>query len=108
GTFAAPVADVASTTATVAFADSGRVNWWSYPQPVLEENYYLEPPSSQYPTVHFRHLGTANVLFLDGHAEARSPTVNPLPGYWPPAAQALRQKANLNDIGSTDEEFDRN
>ena len=63
---------MASTSQTVAFADSGRVNWWSYPQPVLEENYYLDPPSNTYPTVHFRHTGTANVLFLDGHVETLS------------------------------------
>src|SRR5262249_50083909 len=25
------LADVASTSATIAFADSGRINWWSYP-----------------------------------------------------------------------------
>ncbi len=101
------ITDVAATSATVAFADSGRINWWSGPQPVLEENFYLEAPSSRYPTVHFRHLGTANVLFLDGHAEARTPTDNPLPSYWPAAALALRKRVNLSDLGSTDAEFDR-
>jgi len=101
------VTDVASTAETVAFADSGRIDWWSYPQPLLEENYYLDPPSNGYPTVHFRHLGTANVLFLDGHVENRTPTDNPLPAYWPPAAAALRQKAGLFDLGTTDELYDR-
>jgi prepilin-type processing-associated H-X9-DG protein len=99
--------DVAATAETVAFADSGRVNWWSYPDPVLEENYYLEPPSSTYPTVHFRHAGTANVLFLDGHMETRTPTANPLPAYWPPAAADLRTKSGLFDLGETDALFDR-
>ena len=45
------------------------MNDWSYGagQARLEENLYLylEPPSSQYPTVHFRHADTANMLFLD-------------------------------------------
>jgi prepilin-type processing-associated H-X9-DG protein/prepilin-type N-terminal cleavage/methylation domain-containing protein len=99
--------DVASTSETVAFADSGRVDWWSYPQPVLEENFYVDPPSNGYPTVHFRHSGRANVLFLDGHAEMMSPVVNPLPSYWPAAAATLRQQANLYDLGSTDDLYDR-
>jgi prepilin-type processing-associated H-X9-DG protein/prepilin-type N-terminal cleavage/methylation domain-containing protein len=99
--------DVASTSQTVAFADSGRVDWWSYPQPVLEENYYLDPPSNTYPTVHFRHGGTANVLFLDGHVEALTPVDNPLSPYWPAAAADLRQRAGLFDLGNTDELYDR-
>ena len=86
---------------------TGRINWWSNPAPVLEENYYLEPPSSGYPTVHFRHAGTANVLFLDGHLESRPPTDNPLPGYWPDDAAAKCKQVGLYDVGSTDELFDR-
>ncbi len=101
------ITDVASTSTTLAFADSGRVNWWSYPQPVLEENYYLDPPSNRYPTVHFRHTGTANVLFLDGHVESRRPVENSLPGSWPLAAVELRKKAGLYDLGTTDELYDR-
>jgi prepilin-type processing-associated H-X9-DG protein/prepilin-type N-terminal cleavage/methylation domain-containing protein len=101
------ITDVAATSETVAFADSGRINWWSGPQPALEENYYLDPPSNRYPTVHFRHSGTANVLFLDGHAEARTPVDNGVPGYWPPAADDLRRKAGLDDLGTTDEFYDR-
>jgi prepilin-type processing-associated H-X9-DG protein len=99
--------DVASTSQTVAFADSGRVDWWSYPQPVLEENYYLDPPSNTYPTVHFRHGKTANVLFLDGHVEPLTPVDNPLPAYWPAAAADLRRRAGLFDLGATDELYDR-
>jgi prepilin-type N-terminal cleavage/methylation domain-containing protein/prepilin-type processing-associated H-X9-DG protein len=99
--------DVASTAHTIAFADSARINWWSAAQPLLEENYYLEAPSRAFPTVHFRHSGTATVLFLDGHAETRLPVINPLPAYWPAAAAQRRQDARLHDLGSTDEEFDR-
>jgi prepilin-type processing-associated H-X9-DG protein len=101
--------DVRGTSETIAFADSARINWWSYPDPRLEENHYLEPPSSLYPTIHFRHGGrTANVLFLDGHVESwTDPTRQPLPGWWPAAALLLRDKELLFDIGSTDEWFDR-
>jgi prepilin-type processing-associated H-X9-DG protein/prepilin-type N-terminal cleavage/methylation domain-containing protein len=103
------ITDVRGTSETIAFADSARVNWWSYPEPVLEENHYLEPPSSQYPTIHFRHGGrTANVLFLDGHVETwTDPANNPLPPWWPAAAAQLRDKEALFDIGTTDEWFDR-
>jgi len=101
------ITDVASTSQTLAFADSGRVNWWSYPQPVLEENFYTDPPSNGYPTVHFRHTGTANVLFLDGHVENRTPVENPLPAYWSAPAAELRKKAGLYDLGATDDEYDR-
>jgi prepilin-type processing-associated H-X9-DG protein len=99
--------DVAGTSRTVAFADSGRVDWWSYPEPVLEENYYLDPPSNGYPTVHFRHAGTANVLFLDGHVEPLGPVDNGVPAYWPPAADALRRRVGLYDLGPDDELYDR-
>ncbi|MER3416997.1 MAG: prepilin-type cleavage/methylation domain-containing protein [Gemmataceae bacterium] len=102
------ITDVRGTSETVAFADSGRVNWWAYPQPQLEENFYLEPPSSLYPTVHFRHGGrTTNVLFLDGHVETMTPTDNGVPIWWPTAADNLRKKAGLFDIGTGDEWFDR-
>jgi prepilin-type processing-associated H-X9-DG protein len=101
------ITEVASTSQTITFADSGRVNWWSYTQPVLEENFYIDPPSNTYPTVHFRHTGTANVLFLDGHVENRTPVDNPLPAYWPPAAATLRKQCHLYDLGTTDEEYDR-
>ncbi len=58
--------------------------------------------------VHFRHgSGTANLLFLDGHVESRTPTANSLPPWWPAAAQQLREKGGLYDVGTTDEWFDR-
>ena len=51
-----------STSRTMAFADAGRIDYWDDPaNPVLQENYYCDPPSNQFPGVHFRHLGTANV-----------------------------------------------
>ncbi|MBM4050848.1 MAG: hypothetical protein FJ279_37610, partial [Planctomycetes bacterium] len=60
---------------TVAFLDSAR----DYTG-VLQENWYLDPPidiwsggpQTLYFT-HFRHNGTANVLFVDGHVEVAHP-----------------------------------
>ncbi|GIW79305.1 MAG: prepilin-type N-terminal cleavage/methylation domain-containing protein [Gemmatales bacterium] len=101
------ITDVASTTRTVMFSDAGRINWWSSAEPVLEENFFLNAPSQQYPGTHFRHSGVANVLFLDGHLETMGPVVNPLPSYWPAAAKELRDKVKLFDLGSNDELYDR-
>lgn len=67
-------ADVASTSQTVAFADSAQVKMTSfYPAAFsFEENWILDPPSRNFPTVHFRHNGAANAAFLDGHVEVRA------------------------------------
>jgi len=106
------IAEVQKTDATIAFADSARVQWWSPPasatEPRLEENFYLEPPSSQYPTVHFRHAGrTANVLFVDGHVQSMSPTKNEPPWWTPQAVKNMYEQKGLFDIGEDDELFDR-
>jgi prepilin-type processing-associated H-X9-DG protein/prepilin-type N-terminal cleavage/methylation domain-containing protein len=101
---------VQSTSATVAFADSARIiaDWPTLANPRLEENYYLEPPSSQYPTVQFRHVGqTANVVYLDGHVEVETATVNPPPSWWTPAMVDLQRLHRVYDLGITDELFDR-
>jgi prepilin-type processing-associated H-X9-DG protein len=102
--------NVQSTSATVAFADSGRIiaDWPTNANPRLEENLYLEAPSSQYPTVHFRHAGAvANALYLDGHVEAQTPTVNPPPSWWSQEMVDLQRRHQVYDLGSTDELFDR-
>jgi prepilin-type processing-associated H-X9-DG protein len=104
--------DVEKTSMTAVFADSARVQWWSSPasatSPKLEENFYLEPPSSQYPTVHFRHVGdTANVLLLDGHVETMKPALKPLAPWFPPAVQSLVYTGRLFDLGEDDRFFER-
>jgi prepilin-type N-terminal cleavage/methylation domain-containing protein/prepilin-type processing-associated H-X9-DG protein len=65
-------ADVAQMSQTIAFADSAQVKMTSFYPPAFsfEENWILDPPSRNFPTTHFRHHGTANVAFLDGHVEA--------------------------------------
>ena len=65
-----PLATVQTPAETVAFADSAR-----YRNGAAERFYQVTQPSqsnqsAQYPTVHGRHLDTANVLWLDGHVKA--------------------------------------
>lgn len=60
--------DVAESGRTIVFADSAAVS----PTVKLVENWILDPPSQNYPTVHFRHSDSANVAFLDGHVESFS------------------------------------
>ena len=62
------------TSATVAFADSAQVKLATFSPPTFsfEETWILDPPSRNFPTVHFRHRGVANVAFLDGHVEAQT------------------------------------
>lgn len=66
--------DVQQMSQTVVFADSAAVNLINFSPLVFsfEENWLLDPPSKNFPTVHFRHLGVANVAFLDGHVESFS------------------------------------
>lgn len=65
--------DVRSTTTTIAFADSAQVTSPTFSPPYrLEESWILDPPSRNYPTIHFRHNGSANVAFIDGHVESRA------------------------------------
>ena len=70
--------DVAQLTQTIMFADSAGVactafnpTTWACSASELQENWLLEPPSHDYPTVHFRHNDSANVAFADGHVETR-------------------------------------
>ncbi len=88
-------------------ATAPRSNDWKFGpgQAKLEENYALEAPSSQYPTVHFRHLGVANLLYLDGHVEAQRPSRNPLAAWWSPEGVKLVEESHLHDIGTDDSLF---
>jgi len=94
------------TSQTIAFGDSATLPF-APPFDRLTENWYLSSPSQQFPTVHFRHDGIANVCFADGHVETRTPTVNGAPSWEDPLATALRKKEVVWDIGSTDVEFGR-
>jgi prepilin-type N-terminal cleavage/methylation domain-containing protein/prepilin-type processing-associated H-X9-DG protein len=63
--------DVTQLTQTIAFADSAGVFCVDFTCAAseLRENWLLEPPSHDFPTVHFRHHDSANVAFVDGHVE---------------------------------------
>jgi prepilin-type processing-associated H-X9-DG protein len=92
------------TSNTIAFADSANVPF-SPPFDKLTENWYLSSPSQQFPNVHFRHGGIANVCFADGHVEPRTPTLNGAPSWEAPEATALRTREQVWDIGSDDSAF---
>ena len=62
---------IGSVADTVAFGTSARMSFGLPHQ--LEGNTYLEPPSSEYPTFHGRHLSTGLVAWADGHATAFRP-----------------------------------
>ena len=95
-------ADVISTSQTIAFADSAKVACTAFPcsdlaNLVFQENWRLEPPSADYPTIHFRHTGkAANVAFLDGHVETRTHRWrNVLPIAFYPQEQQKKMRDNL-------------
>jgi prepilin-type N-terminal cleavage/methylation domain-containing protein/prepilin-type processing-associated H-X9-DG protein len=102
---------VASTSQTIAFCDAVGITTTPLPtgSPSLIEVAVSEPPSAQSPSVHFRQPnGVANVLFLDGHVEPwTDKTRNPPAPSDPPDVIALRDSANVYDIGTTDELWDR-
>lgn len=107
--------DVAQMTNTILFADSAQVDFTLR----LLENWRLEPPSANYPSVHFRHSDTANVAFLDGHVETRPRNFRiEVPGsnYMTPAQAGLIEEkrlghvsnGNLSDPLLQNELYDRN
>lgn len=102
------LASVAQTTQTIAFADSAVYNTWSYyPNSYFMENWMLEPPSNNQPTVHFRHNSTANVAFLDGHVESRQRSWITLPFWFSPADIQANDAHRLGFIGSNDYYYQR-
>ena len=62
-----------STSRVILFGDCAQVNNFQAPaspaHPMLEEFYMIE---STFKTIHFRHGGCANLLFVDGHIESMS------------------------------------
>jgi len=70
----AKLADVRQMTQTIAFADGAGMYCvdFSCASSELRENWLLEPPGADnlFPSVHFRHSGTANVAYVDGHVDS--------------------------------------
>jgi prepilin-type N-terminal cleavage/methylation domain-containing protein/prepilin-type processing-associated H-X9-DG protein len=101
--------DVLDTTQTIAFADSGQVecdNWPTCSQNSFQEVWLIEPPSNQFPTIHFRHSGAANIAFVDGHVDTMSKVWIPLdPNNVPPGQAAQMQADDLANVSETDAPF---
>ncbi len=101
--------DIGTTSKTIAFTDSAQVRCFDWPtcsNLSVEEVWLLEPPSNQYPTTHFRHDGTANVAFLDGHVETVEPSWIDLP-FVPPAQVDRMRKIGLGHVGPDDTFYDQ-
>jgi prepilin-type processing-associated H-X9-DG protein/prepilin-type N-terminal cleavage/methylation domain-containing protein len=62
--------NIRSPSQVLLFGDCAQVNNFQPPayanHPMLEEFYMID---NTYQTIHFRHGGSANILFLDGHVE---------------------------------------
>ena len=112
--------DIAQMTHTIVFADSAQVSLENFypPEYAFKENWILDPPGSNYPSVHFRHLDSANVAFLDGHVESRSyqtHVVVPGENFLSPEQASLMaskrlgfvSEGNLQDPAKADELYDR-
>lgn len=106
--------DVQQLTQTVVFGDAAQVDF----SLAFQETWLIEPPSQNFPTVHFRHSDTANVAFLDGHVETRSRNFKiTIPGSnYLSSSQAGRMEekrlgyfsdGNLGDPTKQDELYDR-
>ena len=104
--------DVQQLTQTVVFADSAGVFCVDFAcgTSELRENWLLEPPSNDFPTVQFRHLDSANVAFLDGHVESRNRGWK-APGFGDAAYMEQKRLGyigdNLTDAARQDEWYDR-
>lgn len=96
---------VATTSRTLAFVNSalvlGRIE-----DPYVDYSFGIAlPPSRGGCSVHFRHSGVANVLWLDGHVEGWAERAFLRP-HDLPAILALRERAVVHDIAATDELWD--
>jgi prepilin-type N-terminal cleavage/methylation domain-containing protein/prepilin-type processing-associated H-X9-DG protein len=71
-------------SSTVVFGDAAQINTFQAPasavRPMLEEFYYV---TTNEPTTHFRHGGTVNGVFADGHVGGEKPVRASLDGRLP-------------------------
>lgn len=68
------VATLRSGAGVILYGDCGQVNTFQAPasqsNPLIEEFYLINETDK---TIHFRHNGRANILFVDGHVESFKP-----------------------------------
>lgn len=88
-----------STSHTLAFADAAAVFDFGTYAGELTETFYLEPPSNKFPSIHFRHAGTAHAVFLDGHVQTFGRATNPMGPWTTQANEDIRMREMLGDIG---------
>ena len=111
--------DIMQLTQTLVFADSAQVKTVTFSPPTysFEETWLLEPPSNNFPNVHFRHSESANVAFMDGSVRSYAHASNvKVPGtnyLSQEQAHLMKQKrlgfvsdGNLNDPSLQDELYD--
>lgn len=102
--------DVQTTSRTVTFADCAQVwcnNWPACTDLSFREEWFFEPPSNAFPTLHGRHMTTANVSFLDGHVEALTPDWVELPSWIPLMQRLMMREKRLGFVGQDDTLYDR-
>jgi len=91
--------DVQQLTQTLVYTDAAEVSFTL----AFKEIWLLDPPSKNYPTVHFRHHDTANVAFLDGHVETRARDWRlevPGPNFISPGQESRMNEKRLGFISS--------
>lgn len=66
------LAQISKPSETILFADS---NAWNDANDYMMSCPYLNFPSGLFPTIHARHLQTANAVFADGHVKAQRPRI---------------------------------
>jgi prepilin-type N-terminal cleavage/methylation domain-containing protein len=88
---------IRNPAAVALFADAAQVNAFQPPasreNPMLEEFYYI---STNEPTTHFRHTGTAKVVFIDSHVEALRPKSGSLDARLPRETIGILEDRFLN------------
>jgi prepilin-type processing-associated H-X9-DG protein len=93
-------AEINKPAQCILYGDAAISKWWASP-PAVTESFGLFPPSSTItydsPTSQFRHNGTTNVVFVDGHVKAYSPKVR--------STSAPLVAAELHHLGATDDEL---
>ncbi len=99
------LADFPSTSRTFVMSDGARIQlpWSGDPVLKMTENLYIQGPNDSFaaPGTHFRHDGTANVGFLDGHVEGMKQVDAPYPSSWSAAAGAMARKERVGYLAPT-------
>lgn len=99
--------DIEQMSETVVFGDSAKVRLTGpgFDIPEFTDECSIQPPSTNFPTIHFRHNGAANIAFLDGHVESMKRHFRvDVPGanYVTPAQASRMEEENLGFVSRGD------